>query len=316
MYEAMKNISANARNAGRSSLEKSENIFAMVMIAPALVILLLLVVYPIMSGIRLSLFDYNLLKPKHSFLGLGNFIELLKDKRFLFIIWNTVIFAVIANTASTIIGLFAAILLNNSGKLTRVLRGLGYLPWITPSVVVVFVWGWIFSKNFSPINALLMQTGLIQTPLGFLGNTGTFLGLTMPAWSVLFVRTWFSFPFKMTMLLAALQSIPKEQYEAARIDGANVTHIFWHIIIPWILPVLMITYSISMIWNLTHFEVNALLTNGGPRGLTTIITMFITEKAFVHYRMGLASAAGVLVMILASIIGIGYILAIRKGEQA
>lgn len=291
-----------------STLGRSEARFAAAMVTPALIILLVLVVYPILSGIRLSLYDYSLLSQNRPFIGLGNFAELAVDSRFRLILWNTVLFAVLANTFSTLIGLATALLLNNSGKMTGAMRGLGYLPWITPGVVYVFVWSWMLSKNFSPINGALLSLGIIDTPIGFLGDTTTkFLGLTMPAWSVIIVRTWSSYPFKMTMLLAALQSIPRERYDAARVDGANVWQQFRHIVVPAIIPVLLIVYSISTIWNLSHFEVNYLLTTGGPQDLTNVITLFIYQRAFVHYRMGMASAAGIFVFVIAGIVGVVYV---------
>jgi ABC-type sugar transport system permease subunit len=295
------------------SLSDADTRFASVMIAPAVIILVVLVVYPIFSGLRLSLFDYNLMSKSRPFIGFKNFIELATDSRFRLILWNTIVFTLISNTISTMIGLVTALLLNKSGKLSGVMRGLGYLPWITPGVVYVFVWSWMLSKNFSPLNGLLLSMGVIDSPIGFLGDmTSRFLGLTIPAWSVILVRVWASYPFKMTMLLAALQSIPQEHYDAARVDGANSWQQFRHIMMPALFPVLLIVYSISTIWNLSHFEVNYLLTGGGPQDYTNVITLFIYQKAFVHYRMGLSSAAGVVIFVLAGLVGLVYMKLVRK----
>ena len=286
------------------------------MMAPAVIVIAVLIIYPILEGIRLSLFNYNLMSRNRPFIGLGNFTALIQDARFLGIVWNTILFAAISNGVSTIIGLAAALLLNKAGKFTGMLRALGYLPWITPAVVFVYIWSWAMSRSFSPFNPILMSLGVISSPLSFLGDTSIgFLGLSLPVWSMLFVRIWASYPFKMTMLLAALQSIPTERYDAARVDGANVLQQFRHIVIPGIMPVLLIVISISTIWNLSHFEVNYLLTGGGPGDTTSVMPIFIYNRAFVHYRMGLASAAGLYIFVLAGIVGVIYMWFVRGEDR-
>lgn len=286
------------------------------MMAPAVIVIAVLIIYPILEGIRLSLFNYNLMSRNRPFIGLGNFTALIQDARFLGIVWNTILFAAISNGVSTIIGLAAALLLNKAGKFTGMLRALGYLPWITPAVVFVYIWSWAMSRSFSPFNPILMSLGVISSPLSFLGDTSIgFLGLSLPVWSMLFVRIWASYPFKMTMLLAALQSIPTERYDAARVDGANVLQQFRHIVVPGIMPVLLIVISISTIWNLSHFEVNYLLTGGGPGDTTSVMPIFIYNRAFVHYRMGLASAAGLYIFVLAGIVGVIYMWFVRGEDR-
>lgn len=303
---------AGPRNLPRAIADRR---FALAMMTPAILVIAVLIIYPIIEGIRLSLFDYNLMSRNRPFIGLGNFAALIQDTRFIGIIWNTVLFALISNGVSTGIGLLAALLLNKAGRFTGMLRALGYLPWITPAVVYVYIWSWAMSRSFSPFSQILMDLGLISSRLSFLGDTSiSFLGLSLPVWSMLFVRIWASYPFKMTMLLAALQSIPTERYDAARVDGANALQQFRHIVIPGIMPVLLIVVSISTIWNLSHFEVNYLLTGGGPGDVTSVMPIFIYNRAFVHYRMGLASAAGLYVFALAAVVGLIYMWLV-KGEN-
>ena len=295
-----------------------EYLFSLILIIPAVLIILLLVIYPLFSGIKFSFYKHNLMSSSRPFIGFGNYAKIFSDPVNYQIMWNTVFYAFTANLVSSLVGLSVALLLNKSGRFTGVLRGLGYLPWITPGVVFAFVWNWIFSKNFGPINAVLLNWGWIDSPLSLLGDVDLkILGLSAPVFSVLLVRVWASFPFKMVMFLAALQNIPNEHYEAARIDGANYWQQFRHIVVPAIMSVFLIVFSISMIWNLSHFEVNYLMTNGGPKNLTNVMTIFIYNKAFVHYNIGEASAASVLVFIVAGLIGAVYMfLAKRESDYA
>lgn len=286
------------------------------LIAPALLILVALVIYPILSGIYLSFFDYNLLRETQPYVGIDNYIVLLSDPRFLKILWNTVLFAVLANAFSTLLGLASALLLNSSGRFVGLLRALGYLPWITPAVVFVIIWSWMFSGSFSPINAVLMQWGIIKSPISFLGDEKMiFLGLSLPVWSMLVVRIWASYAFKMTMFLAALQNIPQDRIDAARVDGANSWHVFRYVTMPGIMPVLLIVVSLSMIWNLSHFEVNYLLTAGGPKDLTNVITVYLYQLAFVQWKFGHAAAAGIYTLLLASVAAIVYLRLTRSEER-
>ncbi len=289
--------------------------FPYLMTLPTVVVLGLLVVYPLITGVRLSFFNYNLMFPTKPFVGLENYRHLLSDSRFLFLLWNTVLFALLSVVFSTLLGLLVALFLNQKSKVVGVYRAIGFLPWITPTVVVSYVFVWMFSKSFSPINSFLTAFSIIEEPIAFLGSPEIkFLGLSLPFWSVLGVRVWTQFPFKMVMLLAALQTVPQELYDAAEVDGANRFQQFWRITIPAIWPVMVVTVSLSTIWNLSLFDINFLMTSGGPHDLTNVAPIFIYNEAFIHYRMGLASAAGVIILVLASVVGVVYLRSIRREE--
>ncbi len=282
--------------------------FSWGMILPAVLFIALLVVYSTVYGIRLSFFEMNLLSGKNKFVGFKNYVTLLTDKEILLVLWNTVYIALLANIISTLVGLTIALLLNSSGKKVGILRTFGYLPWITPSVVYVFTWSWMFSQNFGPFNHFLQWCHIVDEPISFLGDPNLYiLGLKAPVFSVLMVRVWSSFPFKMTMFLAALQSIPNELYEAAKIDGASVWHRFMHITIPYITKVVILVFSISTIWNLSHFDVNYLLTKGGPNGITNVLPTYIYHRAFVLFDLGSAATASMIIFLISGCIGFLYI---------
>ncbi len=174
----------------------------------------------------------------------------------------------------------------------------------------------MLSKNFSPLNTVLMKFHIIDEPVAFLGAMNIkFLGLCLPFWSVLTVRVWFSFPFKMIMFLAGLQSIPQTIYDAAQVDGANKLQQFRYITLPSLMPIVFIVVALSTIWNLSHFDVNLLMTSGGPQDSTNVTPIFIYNRAFIQYKMGLASAAGVIILILAGAIGYIYLKYLSRGGK-
>lgn len=290
--------------------------FPYLMVAPTVAVIGTLIIYPIITGIRLSFYDYTLVMPVKPYIGFRNYLNLLSDLRFLFILGNTVLFAVLSVAISAGIGLLVALFLNRSSKVIGIYRSIGFLPWITPMIVIAYVWVWMFSKSFSPLNTVLMKLRIIDEPVAFLGDLDIkFLGLSLPFWSVLTVRVWFSFPFKTIMFLAGLQSIPQTIYDAARVDGANKLQQFRHITLPALMPVVFVVVALSTIWNLSHFPTNYLMTSGGPQDSTNVIPIFIYNRAFIHYKMGLASAAGVIILILAGVIGYIYMKYMSRGEE-
>jgi len=290
--------------------------FPYLMVAPTIAIIGILIIYPIITGIRLSFYDYTLVMPVKPYIGFRNYLNLLSDLRFLSILGNTMLFAVLSVAISTVIGLLVALFLSRSSRVIGIYRSIGFLPWITPLIVIAYIWVWMFSKNFSPINTVLMKFHIIDEPVAFLGALDIkFLGLGLPFWSVLTVRVWFSFPFKMIMFLAGLQSIPQRLYDAARVDGANKLQQFLHITLPALVPIMFVVVALSTIWNLSHFPTNYLMTAGGPQDSTNVTPIFIYNQAFIHYKMGLASAGGVIILILAGVIGYIYMKYFSKGEE-
>jgi len=290
--------------------------YPILMVSPAFIFIFSLAIYPLLEGIRLSFFDWTLINPKKPFIGFGNYKELLTDSSFWATINNTILFAFLSVLISTIIGLAVALLLNKEIIGRGFYRAITLIPWVTPSVIIAFTWWWLLSKDFSPINHLLLNLNLIDRPLGFLSDIDTTIfGRGLPFWSVLFVRVWTSFTFKTIMFLSALQSIPHSLYESASIDGANVLQKFRHITLPYIKPVMVVTVTLSMIWNLSHFDYNYLMTMGGPFGTTNILGVFVYQKAFSSFRFGYASTAGIAILVLSSIFAYFYLRHSKKTES-
>lgn len=290
-----------------------DRIFPYLLVLPAVVLIVLLHIYPIIRGTWLSLYDYTLLYPRRPFIGLGNYREILSDPKFFSIFLNTIFYAFAANGASVVLGLAVALLLNRSFKGVGIVRSITLIPWVTPPVVIAYVWVWMYSGSFSPINDLLIRLGLISEPISFLGDiTRSFLGFVLPVWSVLTVRIWTSFPFKAIMFLAALQTIPDELYESADIDGATRFQKFIYITLPSLVPVGLVVVTLSTIWNLSHFDYNYLMTRGGPFDATNVMGVYIYQTGFAVFRLGYAAAMGVIMLLISSVFAVVYMWAIRR----
>ena len=190
------------------------------MIAPAAIVLIVIKVYPSLRTMWMSFFDIQLLKDAQPFIGLQNYAKIFSDPMTFKLITNTVIFAVFSLLIGGALAMVIAIELNKKFPERGFLRALYLAPWITPPMVTATVWTLILNRSVSPINALLLKLGLIDTPMSFLSDTTTFLGIfSIPMLIIVIVNVWNIFPFLMIMFLAGLQTIPHELYEAANIDG-------------------------------------------------------------------------------------------------
>jgi len=286
---------------------RSERYFAYIMIAPAIISILILSLYPIIQGIRLSFFDYTLINPFKPFVGLENYVNVLRDPRFWKALYNTIAFSILSVFFSTLLGLVVALLLNSKLPLKGFLRSLTLLPWVIPSIVIAYTWVWLLNKDFSPFNDILLSLNLISRPISFLGDLNIRVGpFTLPFISILAVRVWTSYTFKAINFLAALQTIPEELYEAATIDGANSWQKFRYITFPSLIPVGAVVVTLSLIWNISHFDYNYLMTKGGPSDATNVLGTFIYQTAFSTFRLGYASAIGVLMLSISAIFGVIY----------
>lgn len=295
-----------------------DRMFPYLMLLPSLLGLAIVVVYPIISGLLLSLYDYTLLYAHYPFIGLGNYVELFtKDAAFWGTLDNTVLYMILNGVISTIIAIGVALILNRSGKLQVFLRGFMLLPWLVPSVVISTIWLWLFSPDFSPINDLLLRTGIIHQKISFLGDVSLRIGpITVPFLSILAVRIWFSFSYKAVLILAALVNIPRERYESASIDGAGPWQQFVHVTLPGIYPQLMIILTLTLIGNFGYFDVNYLMTKGGPLNFTNVMAVELYLMAFEQYRLGFAAAMGVVMLLITSVVAYAYVRFVLRTEEA
>ncbi|HQF71922.1 MAG TPA: sugar ABC transporter permease, partial [Promineifilum sp.] len=195
-----------------------------------------------------------------------------------------------------VIGFVVALILNTSIRGQGLLRSLFLLPWLIPTVVVSFLWMWIFNANYGVLNGLLRQTGLIVENINWLGHRERAM------FAVIVAKSWNTFPWMAVMLLAGLQTIPRELNEAAAIDGAGRARIFRHITLPQLRGIIGTVVLLSFIWNFQHFETLYVMTTGGPAKATTTFSVAVYKTAFQKFDLGEAGAIGILWMALLSVI--------------
>jgi ABC-type sugar transport system permease subunit len=279
------------------------------MVTPAILMVLLLGIYPMLASIRMSFLQYDLLRMKDGtpFVGLKNFQDIFADPRFVTAILNTFLFTIIVIGAVIFLGLMIAQLLNMEFRGRGFLRTLILVPWVTPPVVSAMIWMWMFNPERSPLNQILRGLGLIQLNIRWLTDAASFGPFSIPMLSVSSVRVWNGLAFVTVMILAGLQSIPHELYEAAQIDGAGALARFRYVTVPMVRPVIAILLTLLSLSAMGHFEVNYVMTGGGPRDLTNIVGVLAYQRAFTHYRFDQGAAMTTVILLITSVIAAFYI---------
>lgn len=244
----------------------------------------LLFLYPFATAVWLSFTDKDLIRPGYRVIGLGNYAELFSDPEFWRSLWNNVVYAVSTTVLSTVLGLLVALALNRPLSGRGVLAAVVIFPYVVPTVVAALDFKWLFNDFFGVVNHVLVQSGLLAKPKAWLGSPDTAMA------SVVTVSTWRFIPFAAICLLARLQGIPRDLYEAARMDGASTWRQFWDITLPMLRSVLTIVVLLRAIWMFNMFDFVWLLTAGGPAGVTQHLPVLAYLKVFREYQLGAGSA--------------------------
>jgi len=294
-----------------------KNVFCFVMVAPALAVTLLLGIWPLVSTLIMSFQSYDLLTVQTegvSWVGFDNYREILSDGRFVQTMFQTVLFTVVAIAIVITLGLFLSQIINAEFRGRAVLRTLIFSPWFVPPVVASAMWLWLLNANTSPINALLMDWGIIERKIRFLTDTTTVGPFSLPMMSIIAVRVWNGIPFVVIFLLAGLQSIPKSLYEAADIDGAGLWAKFWHVTLPLLRPVLLVLLALLFMGGFGHFEMNYIMTGGGPRNMTNVLAVWTYQEGFQFLRFDKAAAASGIILAMTSVVAVFYLWAQAKDK--
>jgi multiple sugar transport system permease protein len=258
-------------------------------VLPLVVLVLLLIAYPLGSAVYLSLTEKYVGYPPR-FVGLKNYVELTGDPVFRKVIWNSAVFTVASVTVKLLIGLLMALSLHQALFARRLVRGILLLPWVVPTVITALAWHWMFDALRGFINVSLETLGLIGEPIAWLGQPATAM------MAVVVVNIWRGFPFFGVSLLAGLQAIPADLYEAAAVDGASATQRFRHVTLPGLRPVIFVTALISTIFTLNDFNIVYVMTRGGPGIATHILATYTYEVGFQALRWGRAVAVSMYLM--------------------
>ncbi|GLQ55600.1 carbohydrate ABC transporter permease [Devosia nitrariae] len=278
------------------------NAFPYFLLAPALIILSVIFIYPLAHGLWLSLHDYNLNTPWKGmqFVGLANYFELFQERSFYQSLGRTLYWVVGSVGGELAVGMIAALLLNQTFVGRSVARAIILIPWAVPTVLAAIVFSTMFN-TLGIINEVLLGARIISQPIPWLSSTDW----AMP--TLIIAHIWKSFPFVTIVLLAGLQSIPRELYEAAEIDGAGEWAKFWNVTIPGLRGVMVIAVLLTTIFSLKGVDFQYIMTYGGPADSTKVIAFHAYRTAFAEFDFGMASAIAFVIMIITSIICFFYL---------
>jgi multiple sugar transport system permease protein len=268
---------------------REQTLIGYLFLVPTALILLVMVGYPAATGVWYSLNNRMLGFANYRFVGLANYVELITNPRVLIAIGRAFAYSGIALVFKLTIGMIVALLLNMRFQGRGLVRGITLLPWSLPEVAAVLMWAWMFNDLFGVLNTVLLAIGVINAPVHWLGLRWAFP-------SLIAVNVWRGFPFFAINLLAGLQTISEEIYEAARVDGASRWQTFWNITLPGVSTVMLIISLLSFIWTANDFTSIWVLTRGGPAGVTETFPVLTFQIAFSGLELGKAAAVPVLLM--------------------
>jgi len=279
-----------------------KNALPYTLVIPMTVMMLIVVIYPIFKTIGMSFFKNYLAQPgSNPFVGITNYIKLFGDKNFINSINITIRYVAITVVARFVLGLFIALLLNENVKGRGIARALIIIPWAMPVVVVCLVFVQMFDFQYGIINYVFITIGIIKEPIKWMSDKDLALPVAM------FVNIWKGTPWAAIILLAGLQGIQKELYESAQIDGAGTFKQFWYVTLPTLKPISLTVSLLLVIWTIKDFSIVYVLNKGGPAHATEHMTIYIYQKAFEGLRMGVSSAAGVVMLTATMIFTIAYL---------
>lgn len=272
---------------------------------PSLTLILFIYVYPLITGVMYSLQDGTLIKPGQ-FVGIQNYLKVFQSPDFVSALRFSLLFAIFSVSGSYVIGLGFALLLNQDVPGRGFFRVALLLPWIIPSIVSIVSWRWMIADQFGLVNRML---GLVHIgPIFFLSSENWAI------FSVIMVKVWRSFPFMMLSILAALQAISVELYEAAAIDGANRWQSFRYITMPHLKNLSIVLWILMTIWSVNDFDTPWLLTQGGPSRATENLIVLAYRTTFGSNDVGIGSAIAFVTMIILMVLA--FVMLRRQSEAA
>jgi len=271
-------------------------------VAPAVFVLLAVLVYPALTTFRLSL------SLPDGRLGVGHYGQLFSDPLFWQVVRQTAVFVAGSVAAHLLLGLGAALALAGAVPACGAFRVIVLLPWVVPDVVAGIVWKWILNPLYGVLNDLLMAGRLVDQPLEWLTHP------SLAPLSLILANVWRGFPFVMVILLAGLQSIPQELYEAASLDGAGPWARFRSVTLPGLRKVLVVALALDTIWEVRRFGLVQAMTGGGPGTVTEVLSTQVFKQYFQFYRFEYASAMAVAMTALLLVVSLPYVRMIMREE--
>ncbi|TPW74483.1 carbohydrate ABC transporter permease [Schumannella soli] len=272
-------------------------------ISPTAILMIVLMLVPIGMVIGYSFMNNVITNHNPKFVGLDNYVDVLTDERFHTALGNTLIFTLTSVGAHLVLGLVFAMLLNTpllSNASKAVFRTIYFLPWLFTVAIVAVLWRLLLNPN-GVINYVLVTLGLSDNGVEFLADPSLALA------AVTFINIWAGYPFFMISLLAGLQGIPRDLYEAATVDGASRWQQFWNVTIPQLRPIIISMCLLDLIWTSQQFALIWMTTGGGPINVTEMLSTFTYKLAFSRYEFSMASTSAVIVLLLSMILAVFYV---------
>lgn len=274
------------------SLDARYGLLGALLIAPTVLVFCTVIVYPLVSAIYLGLFSIYTPTMEGEWVGLDNYRRLLASGEFWRSLANNLIWTAGTLTLQIVFGILVALMLHRNLAFRALARSLVLFPYFLSTVVAVLVWRWLFNDLYGVLNHLLLWAGIVDLPVDWLGS------MPNAMISLIFVGAWKYFPFVVIAVLARLQAIPDELYEAASIDGAGAWARFTDVTLPQLRDVLVVVVLLRAIWDFKEFDLIYLLTGGGPIIGTQTLPLMVYKEAFALNQMGGASAVAVLMMLI------------------
>ncbi len=291
-------------------LRNNRNFLGLLFMLPAAVVLLVFLTYPLFLGVWLGLTDVKVGRPGR-FIGLENYYWLFDDSVFWLSVFNTFLYTVVASIIKFVLGLWLAIILNNHIPFKAFIRAIVLMPFIVPTVLSALAFWWIYDSQDSVISWILIEMGLIDTTIDFLGQPNSARA------SVIAANIWRGIPFVAITLLAGLQTIPPSLHEAATIDGATEWQRFRHITFPLLTPIIAVVMTFSVLFTFTDFQLIWVMTRGGPINATHLMATLSYQRAIVGGSLGegAAIATAMIPFLLSAILFSYFGLQRRKWQQ-
>lgn len=275
-------------------------------VLPALIIIVLFTIYPVIYALRISVYQYILTKPKtHPFIGLKNFTDVITDYYFKSALINTAVYTIAAVVGVILFGILVAHLLNSKLRTVNALKIIILLPWAIPAVVAGLMWKWILNSDFGIFNGILYSLGMIKSYIPFLADP------LLAKFSLVMAHVWKEGPLATIFILAGLQLIPNELYEAAKIDGGGGLRLFRFITLPLLRPILLVVLVYETMTAILTFDIVYVLTGGGPGDSTALISWFAYAEIFKFLNLGGGVALSIIIALITLVLIILYMRALR-----
>ncbi len=284
-----------------------------ILVLPSILLLLFFFLFPALQNITLSLKDISLFRLKQggTFIGIGNYLEIIKDERIYLALFNTVFWLTILTVSLRIVfGICLALMANlkivRRYHLSGLVRSCLLIPWVMPEVVAIASFQWLLHPRFGLINQLLLKFNIINESIPF------FVDTRFVWFAVMAIIIWRELPFVSITILAGLQNIPEELYESAKVEGAGPWTIFWYITLPLLRPILTVCIMLMTIWTFNNFLYVWLSTRGGPGNYTQVLATELYNQAFVQYNLGYGAAIGIFMTLIMIVFSFLYYSSVFK----